>query len=482
MFESTATSSPFLTTGSACSSSDYEQAMEYLFSRINYERIQPQGKPAKAFKLERMQKLLDIIGNPQTEIPVIHIAGTKGKGSTAAMIAEILQRAGYRTGLFTSPHISKYEERIQVNGIMPSTESMIDLIRKMQKSAEQMEQLSEPMPPTFFEITTAIAWLYFIQKNVDVAIMEVGLGGRLDSTNICNPVLTIITNISYDHTAILGKTLPKIAREKGGIIKEGIPVICGIQNEAPLAVVQQICKERSAPLIQREKDFSYTFSNSIADKTSSQVEETLSHKQEHFRQIDVKVSGRCWNKIPVPLAGRHQEENATLAVVAADSLHQLGWKISEKAVQQGMQSVRLPVRIELMQTEPTIIIDAAHNDASIKQLIETIVSEKKQKRHLVFATSRDKDVRSMLELLLPAFDSVILTQYLGNPRAFPVEDLVSLASSIDNRHYHIAKTPCDAWQIAQQLISKSDLLCITGSFFIAAEMRELVTQNIQKKE
>lgn len=475
MFESTTTSSHFLTADSACSSSDHEQAMEYLFSRINYERIQPQGKPAKVFRLERMQKLLDMIGNPQTEIPVVHIAGTKGKGSTAVMVAEILKRAGYRTGLFTSPHISKYEERIQVDGIMLSAKSLVNLIKQMQKAAEQMEQLPESMPPTFFEMTTAIAWLYFIQKKVDVAVMEVGLGGRLDSTNICKPVLTIITNISYDHTAILGETLPEIAREKGGIIKEGIPVICGIQNEAPLSVIQQICKERSALLIQRGKNFSYTFQAPIVNEASLD-------RQEEFRQIDVDVSGRCWDKIPVPLAGRHQEENAAIAVAAADSLRQLGWGISKEAVQQGMQSVRLPVRIELMQTEPTIIIDAAHNDASIKQLIETLASEKKQKRHLVFATSRDKDVQSMLELLLPAFDSVILTQYLGNPRALPVEDLVSFASSIDNRHYHIAKTPFDAWQIAQQLVSKPDLLCITGSFFIAAEMRELVIQSIQEKE
>ena len=445
--------------------------MAYLFDRINYERVVPKGNPAKAFKLERMEHLLRLVGNPQTEIPVIHIAGTKGKGSTAVMLAEILKAAGYRTGLFTSPHISQFEERMRVDGLMPTPSQMISFIETMRNTAEEMEQMLQPMVPTFFEMTTAMAWLYFQQQQVDIAVIEVGLGGRLDSTNICNPVLTMVTNISHDHTAILGKTLPEIAREKGGIIKKNIPVICGIQNDEPRNVITQMCKERTAPLIQREKDFSYSLQPLQKDETSCRAD-----NKRCYQQINVNISDRSWNDIPVPLAGKHQADNASLTITAVDLLNQLGWKISADAVRRGMQSVQWPVRIEFMQNDPTIVIDAAHNCASTRQLIETLAEEKHQQRHLVFATSRDKDVRGMLELLLPAFDSVIFTQYLGNPRALPVEDLSKLATSIDDRNYQRAKNPTDAWQLAQQTVGKSDLLCITGSFFIAAEMRELVIQ------
>ena len=450
-----------------CSLNDYEQAIDYLFNRLNYERTPPKDKPARAFKLERMQLLLSCIDNPQAKVPVVHIAGTKGKGSTAVMIAEMLQAGGHSVGLFTSPHIRRYEERIRVNGEMPTADEIVSLIKTMRQAAQKMEQLPQPMIPTFFEMTTAMAWLFFVEQKVDIAVMEVGLGGRLDSTNICNPVLTIITNISHDHTAILGKTLSKIAFEKGGIIKTGVPVICGIQHTEPLKVIQKICKEREAPLIQRSNDFSYQLQTDSSEKTT----------RKNFRLIDVTTPRKCWRNVPVPLAGQHQAENASLAMAAINQLDKLGWNMTDEAVGQGMQRVQCPVRIEYMQSDPTIIIDAAHNCASIEQLIATLSHEECQQRHLIFATTRDKDVRGMLEQLLPVFDSVILTQYLGNPRALPVDELATLATSIGKQQYHLASTPTKAWQLAMEMVTKPDLLCITGSFFIAAEMRELVLQS-----
>jgi len=445
---------------------EYRAALKYLYDRINYERVRPKDLSGRVFKLERMQTLLEHLGKPQQQVSVVHIAGTKGKGSTAVMLAEILSAAGLRTGLFTSPHIERVEERLQIDGSMPTEPEFIALVNKVRAAADIMDHPPDAMPPTFFELTTAMGWLFFLQAKADIAVLEVGLGGRLDSTNICNPLVTIITNISRDHTAILGDTLAEIAAEKGGIIKPGVPVISGVMVEEPQRVIEKICQERSAPLLQLDRDFSFTYS-AIEQNSSPDLAHT---------DIDVRTWKSNKSNIPVLLAGAHQAKNATLAIAATELLAEQFCLFTDSIIRRGMQTVNWPLRVETVQQRPTIVVDSAHNCASIRELLNTLPTKSNGQRLLIASISRDKDVRGMLQLLLPQFDKIILTEFQGNPRALPLDDLINLAEQLipDNDKLISASTPADAWQNAQQLLTAADSLCVTGSFFIAAELRTLI--------
>lgn len=454
---------------------DYSAALAFLLDRINYERSA--HIPTAALRLDRMNELVRRLGNPHLRVPVVHVAGTKGKGSTATMIAAILQAAGYRTGLYTSPHLDRIEERFVIDGAICSPEAFVELTRSVAPVVRELDAeatSADIRRPTFFEITTAMAFVYFAQRPVDIAVLEVGLGGRLDSTNVCQPLVSVITSISFDHTRQLGKTLAAIAREKAGIIKPGVPVVSGVVDDEPREVIAGIAAERGAMLRQFKQDFDAKIGK----------EQRASHLEGSTIDFCEKMAGqrRWFAGLQVRLPGEHQAANAATAIATAKVLARSGWNIPETVIRTALAEVRCPARIEVVRREPTVVVDCAHNVASIAALCETLRGFSASRRVLVFASSRDKDVPGMLRLLLREFDDVVLTRYVNNPRSRTPEKLRELAGGELQRlglatppRIHQAAEPLGAWRLAQDLAGSAGLVCITGSFFLAAELRGVVS-------
>jgi dihydrofolate synthase/folylpolyglutamate synthase len=420
-----------------------------------------------------MRELLTRIGDPDRGMPILHVAGTKGKGSTSAMAAAVLTAAGFRIGLFTSPHLERVEERIAIDGQPCSSSEFVDLLGRMAPAVETMDReglaRTPPEPgPTYFEITTAMAFLHFAEAKVDAAVLEVGLGGRLDSTNVCQPLVSVITSISFDHTKHLGDTLEAIAREKAGIIKPGVPVVSGVTDPEPREVMRQTCRELGCRLIERGVDFEVSYTPPHGVDLSPDL-----------GKIDFRYMGpdnpHEYSGVALGLLGPHQGANAAVALAALVQLRGMGWEIPERAVRDGLARLACPARVELIARRPAVVIDAAHNVASVEALIRTLnESLSARRRLLVFAGTQEKDIPGMLKHLLGQFDHVILTQYLDNPRAVPVTELAATATALTGRSYHVCARPAEAWDAARTLAGPNDLICVTGSFFIAAQMRHEV--------
>lgn len=445
----------------------YEQAEAFLFERINYERT---AAAQEDFKLDRMRALLKLLGDPQERIPAVHVAGTKGKGSTAVMTASILRAAGYRVGLYTSPHIARFEERMTVDGALPGPDVVVDLARRVREATLALEANADLGSPTFFEIVTAMGWLHFAERQSDVVVLEVGLGGRLDSTNLCRPEVCVITSISRDHTALLGTTLASIAREKAGIVKPDVPVVCGANSAEAVDVIAEVCRANGADLCLLDRDIRTRVGDWLDGEESPSAEGPMIH-----RRIEVDTPWRSHRELPVVLAGRHQARNAALAVAASDVLLSRGWCVPPQAVTEGLLRVEWPVRIEVVRRRPFVVLDAAHNWASAGALLATLDEEfAGRRRTLIFASTRDKDVTGIMRRLLPRFDRTILTQYLSNPRVVPVTQLKEVAESLGERAVLTAETSQEAWNMTERLTGPDDLICVTGSFFLAAELRGLL--------
>lgn len=443
----------------------YNEALARLYGRINYERVSQHDFTTSMFKLERMSALLELCGHPELNLPALHIAGTKGKGSTAAMTAAMLQAAGYRVGLFISPHVNRFEERMTVNGEGPTRDEFVELFGKVQELVDRLEDRGPEWSPTFFEATTALAWLFFARRGAQLAVLEVGLGGRLDATNVCRPLVTVITSISRDHTQLLGEALEQIAGEKAGIIKPGVPVISGVMEEPARGVIRAMAQERSAALLQLGHDIRLDELSSCAPPDSDGVPRS---------RMTVTTPWRCHKEIASPLPGRHQARNAALALAAVDALAEAGFRVEPEAVARGLASVDWPLRIEVLGRRPLVVADAAHNDASIAALLQTLRGVPARRRVLVFGASRDKHVDDMLRLIDGEFDDVILTQYTGNPRALSARGLARRAASAGLTGFRVESSARAAWDLAASLAGPEDLICVTGSLFLAAELRELI--------
>lgn len=442
-------------------------ALEFLLGRIDYERAPPAGPSPGPFRLARMQAFLAALGDPQLSLPCVHIAGSKGKGSTAAMLAAMLTQAGFRTGLYTSPHIHRFEERIQLGGEPIPTGRFAELIERVRPVAAAMDS-GELGGPTFFELTTAVAWLYFQAVAADVVVLEVGLGGRLDATNLCLPLLTLITSISRDHTRLLGERLDQIAREKAGIIKPGVPVLTGVDATEPLEVIRAVAADSGSEC--------HVLSESI--QLFPRAEPTTAADPLPRYEFQLRTPWREHPRLRAPLAGAHQARNAALAVAAVDWLDAVGGLlIPPAAVEEGLAAVRWPLRIEIVARAPLVILDAAHNEASVAALLETLRPLPVRRRVVLFAAARDKDARAMLMQLTDACDELILTRFLGNPRAIPVEELTRLAGAPQRCRVHAAPDPRAALETARALTGPDDALIVTGSFFLAGEVRELLNSN-----
>jgi dihydrofolate synthase / folylpolyglutamate synthase len=441
----------------------------WLESRVNYERLTPTGPGGDgSFGLARMRRLLALIGSPHDAFPVVHVAGTKGKGSTVAMIAAILGEAGLRVGRYLSPHVHRLEERIAVDG-RPIPEA--DLLRSFATVVPAVERLDASAlrrgtrVPTWFEVVTAVAFDHFARTKVDIAVLETGLGGRLDATNVSRPVVSVITSISLDHMAILGPTVRHIATEKAGIIKRGCAVVCGAHAPAARRVIIATARKRRAPLRLIDRDF--TISHAPANAATPLAGGTL--------LLHATGSGPEL-AYPLSMAGRHQADNAGLAVMTIGELRRHGFSIPETAVRAGLASVHLPARIERIADRPLVILDAAHNVASMESLVETLeaplaaTAARGAPRVLLFAASADKQIEEMLACCRGRFDRVVVTRYLTNPRAATTERLVAACAAAGLPVPMRADSPAAALATARKLAGARGLVCIAGSFFLATEI------------
>ena len=443
--------------------SQTSDAADFLLGRINFER-HPLLATRHAFKLERMRRLLAELGNPQDRIPAVHIAGTKGKGSTAVMVASALAAAGIRTGLYTSPHIESFTERLRINGRSPTPREFDDLLPNVSQAIGRLDAEADERVVTYFEALTAMAWEFFVRNSAEIVVLEVGLGGRLDATNICRPEAVAITNISRDHTNILGESLAEIAFEKAGIIKPGVPCVSGVRNPEAQAVIRQIAGEQAAPLIE------------VAERYQA-IRPRASGEAWRLRMCDSQgeVSTASDDPLPVPLMGEHQADNAAIAHCLLDSLARRGWPITRERIVSGWQNLAWPARIEVLGANPTIILDAAHNWASAAALTNTLkTSFSAERRILLFAGSQEKDVSGILRQLAPLFDTVVLTAFQMNSRAMPISRLEQIWQAITGRPAHTMENPTDALAFCRTLAGPRDLICVTGSFFLAAEIRPLL--------
>ncbi|MFT7630649.1 MAG: dihydrofolate synthase/folylpolyglutamate synthase [Mariniblastus sp.] len=496
-----------------------ESHLESLYGRINYER-QNRVTP-RHFKLKNMRELLGRTGNPHLDYPVVHVAGTKGKGSVSTMVGQILSSSGRRTGVYTSPHFETLHQRMVVDNQMITDQQLIETLTTLEPAIQAMDREAEEQGfrhLTFFEITTAAAFHFFATQKCEAVVLEVGLGGRLDSTNVCQPVATIITNISLDHTRQLGDTVAKIAFEKAGIIKPLIPVISGTTDPQAAAVIAEVALANKAPLFKLDRDFSL-IQNDSNRKDSRQAAKGLETSAPNHESTERPFV--CHGRLALPspndsitsdladgidrgdtptefeysideirlrLLGEHQRLNAAVAVAAVETLNARGWKVADQAVRDGLWNAALAGRTEVVSRSPTVVIDMAHNVASIEALLDSLQNDldewkSSRRRVLIFATSRDKDAEGMLTQLVPNFDKIVLTRFQDNPRGRSEVELLELASAIQNQRQAKSlpaaelttqPTPLAAWESIQPGLDASDLACIAGSAFLVAELRKTV--------
>lgn len=447
----------------------YEEALDFLYSFIDYSLKRNFRNAAEKFNLVRMRNFMSLLGDPQQDYEIIHVAGTKGKGSVSSLCASTLLAEGYQVGLYTSPHMVRFTERIKIDDQEISKEDVVKII-------EQLKPITEKVPDiTTFELMTAMAFLYFSQKEVDYGVFEVGLGGRLDATNIVTPLVSVITSISYDHVKILGDTLSEIAFEKGGIIKEGIPVVVAPQKEEARLKLEQIAQERNAPMIQVGRDYLYA-----ADSHSLQSQHFLLWTPDEQPMVDefIESGGRdIWSplRLRIPLLGFHQVENAATAYAALKTAEKLGLTLSQDAYREGFSRVHWPGRMEVINHNPTILLDSAHNRYSALRLRQSLDDYfPGLPVIMVFGASEDKDIEGMFQELLPRVRRVITTQSI-HPRAIEAEELEELAHRF-GRSALAVKPVEDALELALQEAGLEAVILVTGSIFVVAAVKEIFSE------
>jgi dihydrofolate synthase / folylpolyglutamate synthase len=395
------------------------------------------------FGLEAIAELLSRLGDPQNGYKTILIAGTNGKGSTATMTASILRSAGYKVGLYTSPHLVDVRERIAVNGRKIVRKDFDQII------ADIKEKLKKPL--TYFEFLTVAAFIYFQRQKVDIAVLEIGLGGKLDATNVCKPLVSVITNIAFDHIAYLGNTLESITHEKAGIIKQNGVCITAAKQKNVLQVLKNICSRRKAKLYRLGADIKI-----VKQKKSSFT----------YQGLYRKLSG-----LTIPLQGEHQLANAALAVAAVEFSDKNGLKIDNDAIRAGLKKAYLDARLEVLQKEPLFLLDGAHNPAGISVLCRALKNDFSYKRLiLIFSSLVDKDYRQMLKKIAPLTNKIILTK-LKTTRAELPDNMLKILEKIGYKAI-VTQNVGQAIQKAQALAEKKDLICATGSLYLAGEVKQ----------
>ena len=426
----------------------YQQTIDYLYEKLPvFSRI---GDAAIKKDLTNTILLCEKLDNPHLQFKSIHIAGTNGKGSTSHMLAAILQCAGYRTGLYTSPHLHDFRERFRLNGQMIPESFIIGFVEKNRALIEQVQ-------PSFFEVTVAMAFDYFAKEQVDIAVIETGLGGRLDSTNVIHPVLSVITNIGYDHMHLLGNTLEQIAGEKAGIIKPGVPAVIGEFLEQTRKVFEHVANEKKAPIRFAQELYQIRDKKWQEDSLDIHVRSALSDKTEIFR---------------LDLPGNYQAHNLLTVLTAVETLRDLNWNISVDAVKKGLSQTRtltgLAGRWERIRRKPDVVIDVAHNKEGIMQVIEQLRTTSYRKLHWILGVVKDKDVDGMLSLLPPAANYYFTRAQI--PRAMDASQLAGIAEKygLEGTCYENVQAALDA---AMLQAGEEDLILVCGSIFVAGEIR-----------
>ena len=450
---------------------NYKEALSYIYSFTDYER----GSKYQRDRNENMPRtaaLLKLLGNPHRVYTNTLIAGTKGKGSTAAFIERVLREAGIRAGLYTQPDLHTFRERIRVNGHLISEEQVAALIPDIQAAVEQVQASEQFGPFITYEIGTALAFYYFVRQRVQHAVVEVGLGGRLDATNLTHPLVSVITSISYDHMEVLGDTLAKIATEKAGIIKTKGTVVTSAQSLEALLAISAIAQQRHAHLM-RVGPLEDDPAQSGVD--SGQLPPTsyryqIQRQSETDQHLTVWTPERKYDDLIIPLLGRHQAENAAAALATLETLRQRGIQWSEHDLREGFHAVHWPARIEIVGQRPAIIVDGAHNADSMSKLIQTLRSTFSfQRLVIVLGVVRSKDLAGIVHSIADV-DHVILTR-MNNPRAVDLDTLEALfAEQAPHVTTHKYEHSEDAMNFARELANPSDLICATGSLYLAGEV------------
>ena len=458
----------------------YQDALDYIFNFVNYERQARYAYDALTFSLQRMEELLERLGNPHYAFRSVHIAGTKGKGSTSVMVESVLRTAGYRTGLYTSPHLHTFRERIRLNGALMSRHDLVEMLELSRPAIEATHGI------TAFEIMTALAFVYFAERGVEWAVLEVGLGGRLDATNVIHPAVGSITSLSYDHVELLGHTLSLIAWEKAGIIKPDVPIVSAPQEPEAMGVIRRVCADTGARLVVIAED--WTLEGDGGDLTGQTFTAMRHTASSETAPVPLGTLPSVLPDLRIRLLGRHQLINATTAVAILWELSAQGVEIREDALRSGLAQARWPGRFEVLNQRPGLVVDSAHNaDSAMKlraALAEWFPRPPRNRLALVFGASADKDIDGMLHAFLtpdpasktlPA-DKVIVTKSY-HPRA---ADLAGLADHVRTLspncpisvHDNLegALTEALAWA------GSEDMICVTGSIFVVAQARRAWAQ------
>lgn len=420
----------------------FQDAYDWLYSFDKYGWI---------FGLERITILLEPLGNPHKELKVIHVAGTNGKGSVCKYVSSILQKAGYTVGLYLSPHVERFSERIVVNDQAISKENFAMLVSQVKPVVDVMKKQNNT--PTFFEIVTALAFLHFKDRSVDYAVVEVGLGGRFDATNVVHPLVSVITNISLEHTDILGKDVASIAFEKAGIIKDQVPVVSAAVDDAKMTI-ERVAKERNALVrwidqtMWKRKSYQGRYQEFII--------------QGSFKDYSVKTS----------MLGEHQGENISLAIAVVEQLQMGGVFLTDSDIQDGIEAATHLGRMEIISEEPLILLDGAHNPAGMSMLVKTIQEDFSDHRLvLILGMLKDKDLKTMVSTIMSIPDVIIVTKS-ENPRATDPQQLKRIIEGFDaNKTVLVEDSIPKAIDHAKQLVKQKDLICVTGSLFTVGEAR-----------
>ncbi len=426
---------------------NYQKSIEYIYN-LNKFGIK--------LGLNNISQLLSLLDNPHLKIRTIHVAGTNGKGSTSTVIQSILKSAGYRVGLYTSPHLVSFEERIKINEEFISQHEVYDYLEKIKPAIKKVSNTAGCQHPTFFEVVTAMAFLYFYEKMVDFAVIEVGLGGRLDATNVCRPLVSVITHIDFDHVDRLGNTLSKIAAEKGAIIKKNTPVVSALQLPEAGKVIKDIALKMDSPLYSYGKEI-----NSIPIKS-----------QLDGNYFDYKGVFNDLKSVFVPLAGEYQIENTSLAIATIELLKNMNVKIKNEDIINGTKDSRWPGRFEIIREKPMIILDGAHNSNGINQFIFNMKKLLPDKKIIVIlGIFQDKDYSAIIKTVIPQAHQVILTM-ADSPRATPLPILYEIAKHyIDADKLIETKNVSDAIEKSLQIAQEDDVICITGSLYTVGDAK-----------
>jgi dihydrofolate synthase/folylpolyglutamate synthase len=440
------------------------QALEFLNSRTNVEAMRPERvEHARVFNLDRMRALMKALGDPQNSIPCIHVAGSKGKGSVCEMLASILKACGFGVGLYTSPHLTTIRERIRFNNTNIAEPEFVAMLKRVSRAASELDQsLGEA---TTFELLTAMAFLHFAELAVDFAVIETGMGGEFDATNIINPVATVITALQLEHTQILGPTLDRIATHKAGIIKPGVPVFTLEQKPEAMAVIQAAATKHAAPL--------HVLGRAPLEFSSRM--EGVGSRAVMSKICLTGVTGQ-FEHIAVPYMGEHQAANCALALCVVDRLRQLGNDLPDGAVADGLRTTPLNGRVQRISEKPAIFVDGAHNPESVSAAIRSIASHMPcESLVVVFGCAADKDCRGMIQSISQCADKVFFTRSRGERAAEPAELLRKYRDVRAGSPSNAAPSVREALAMARNVVGRGDIILVTGSFAIAGEAKKILS-------